>query len=141
MTTFNKSATTINSSIKLIMVLSLLALLMPNPAQAKNCKKVHLQVNNQTGKTIKIIDLDYWDTESEKWRSEPVRNTVVKNNRAWQKTRRLEHVHNQNVKIRVEYRKAKWNKFLKRVSWSKKQKYISSPKKCTKYADYTMTLR
>ncbi len=124
-----------------LVLFSLIVTLMPAQAEAKSCRKVHLEVNNRTGKTIKVIDLDYWDTESEKWRSEPVRNEVIKNKRAWQETRNLEHVHNQRVKVRVEYRMAKWNKFLKRTTWSKKKRYIAPAKKCTKRADFSMTIR
>jgi hypothetical protein len=136
-----KSNRSLFNPVLVITLLSLLCALAPNQVQAKTCRKVHLEVNNRTGKNIKILDLDYWDTESEKWRSEPVRNEMIRNNRVWQETRNLEHVHNQNVKIRVEYRVAKWNKFLKRTTWSKKQRYLANPKKCTKGADFTMTIR
>ncbi|MEP3599682.1 MAG: hypothetical protein ABJN26_07210, partial [Stappiaceae bacterium] len=42
------------------------------PADAsEHCKKVYIQVTNNTGAPIKMVDLDYRDYGSRKWRSEP----------------------------------------------------------------------
>lgn len=123
-------------------VLCLWSGLISTQAYAKSCRNVHLEVRNQTGKSIKMLDLDYWDTESEKWRSEPVRNEVIKNNHTWQENRNLEFVNNQPVKIRVEYRTLKWNKWSKKWKWAmKKSRYVmKQPKTCTKNTDYIITL-
>lgn len=88
-----------------------------------------------------MVDLDYWDSESEIWRSEPVRNEVIENNRSWQEARTLEHVHNQSIKVRAEYKTRQWSKWLKRWMWSAgKSRLVSSAQKCVKNSDFTLTL-
>ena len=119
----------------------LLSTFATTPAFAKACKKVHLEVKNATGAPIKIVDLDYWDSESEKWRSEPVRNVKINDNRTWQATRNLERVNGQPVKIRVEYKKQKWSKLLKKWVWkAKKSKYYSGSKHCTRNTEFVMAI-
>ncbi len=125
-----------------IAILCFAAALAPNQAFAKSCRNVYLEVKNNSSNPIKIVDLDYWDSESEIWRSEPVRNEVIKKHRVWQETRNLEHVNNQPVKIRAEYRTGKWSKLLKRWNWSiKKHRLISPAKTCTKGTEYSVTIR
>ena len=112
------------------------------PAFAKACKNVHIEVKNTSGQEIKIIDLDYWDSESEKWRSEPVSNQVIKNNRTWQIQRNLERVNGQPVKLRVEYRERKWNKLLKKWVWTaRKGKKHSTSKQCKRNSEYMISIR
>lgn len=127
----------------LLAALCLLVAFAPGQTLAKSCRNVHLEVRNQTGKSIKMIDLDYWDSESEKWRSEPVRNEVIKNGHTWQENRNLEFVNNQPVKIRVEYRTLKWHKFSKKWKWAMKKSSLTmkNPKTCTKNTDYIISLR
>lgn len=123
--------------------LCLLAVLTPDYGYAKSCRNVHLEVKNQTGKSIKMVDLDYWDSESEKWRSEPVRNEVIKNGRTWQENRNLEFVNNQPVKIRVEYKTLKWHKWSKKWKWAlRKSRFTTrNAKTCTKNTEYIISLR
>ncbi|MGY6276769.1 hypothetical protein [Methylomonas sp. MgM2] len=124
-----------------LLIGALLLAIASSQVQAKNCRKVHLEVRNQSGHPIKFVDLDYWDSESEIWRSEPVRNVVIKNNRSWQETRTLERVYKQDVKIRAEYKTGKWNKLLKRWVWSlRKSRAVSAPQQCVKNTDFLLTL-
>lgn len=137
-----KQPSSIKTTIITVTGALLLSAFTATPAFAKACKDVYIQANNQTGAKIKIVDLDYWDAESEKWRSEPTRNEEIKDGNVWQTTRNLERVNNQDVKIRIEYKKAKWNKLLKKWTWkAKKSKFVSSAKKCTHGVDFVMTIR
>lgn len=108
--------------------------LTANPAFAKNCRKVYLQVSNATGAPIKIRDLDYYDTESEKWRSIAVKNEVIGANAVWQETRTLAHVNNQKVKLKVKY-STKGKHF-----WKMHKPYVSGSQMCSKGAAYRVTI-
>lgn len=119
----------------------LLATFAATPALAKACKNVHLEVKNETSQPIKILDLDYWDSESEKWRSEPVGNETIHKNRTWQENRNLERVNGQPVKVRVKYKKMKWSKLFKK--WVKKGKTIrvtSPAKQCTRNSEFIVKI-
>lgn len=112
------------------------------PVFAKACKNVHLEVKNTSNKPIEIVDIDYWDSESEKWRSEPVPNEIIHKNRTWQESRNLERVNGQPVKIRVEYKRTKWKKWSKKwVGKGRKIKFISESKQCTRNTEYVMHVR
>lgn len=120
----------------------ILSTLGASPAFAKSCKNVHIEVKNTSGQEIKIIDLDYWDSESEKWRSEPVSNQVIKNNRTWQINRNLERVNGQPVKVRVEYKVRKWNKLMKKWVWkARKSNKKSSSKQCYRGTEFLMSIK
>jgi len=148
MSTLNQSTATFSqrrvNKTQLVMActLCLFATLASNSVFAKSCRNVHVEVRNQTGKSIKMVDLDYWDSESEKWRSEPVRNEVIKNGHTWQENRNLEFVNNQPVKLRVEYKTLKWSKWSKKWKWAMKKSRFTmrNPKTCTKNTDYIVTL-
>lgn len=138
----NKRRPNIKTTLLTVTGALLLSAFTAAPAFAKTCKDVYVQATNQTGGNIKIIDLDYWDDESEKWRSKPVKNEEIKKGLLWQQTFNLQRVNNQDVKIRIEYRKAKWNKLLKKWKWAaKKSKAISSMKKCSRGSQYIMTIK
>lgn len=78
------------------------------PAMAANtCRNVQLEVINKTGDKINIVDIDYWDPAKGRdggWRSEPIKNETLNNNRTWRETRNLEKVNKRRTKMRVEYR-------------------------------------
>lgn len=138
----NQQHSTFKTTAIAISAILMLSTFGASPALAKAYKRVHLQVNNQTGHPIKIIDLDYWDSESEKWRSEPVANEVIENNRSWQENRNLERVNGQRVKVRVEYKTRKWNRLLKRWGWkSGKKRFTSKTKTCKRKSEFVMNVR
>ena len=71
------------------------------------CRKVDVRVTNNTGSKIKIVDLDYYDSQKQKWRSEPTPNAVIANGRVWRKTRSLERIFLEQTKVKIKYRKPK----------------------------------
>ena len=101
---FTNNTSTTQKAVLAISAIVLLSTFGAAPAMAKACKNVHIEVKNVSGKSITVYDLDYWDSESEKWRSEPVKNTPIRNNRTWQINRNLERVNGQSVKVRVQYK-------------------------------------
>ncbi len=109
------------------------------PAEAflrRSCKDVYVTVQNDTGKPIKVIDLDYWDPSSDKYRSEFIPNERIPNGQPWQETRNLEQIDQMKTHIRVEYRKP-----LSNGKWSKKYTKKSSSAVCQKNGSYTITLK
>ena len=81
-----------------------------SPASAASCKKVYVKATNQTGQTVTITDLDYYDYEDGKWRSEPTVNKRIPNGQVWADTRTLGSVGGEKIKIRIEYKDARGNK-------------------------------
>lgn len=132
---------TAKKTLMAICAVMLLGTFGATPAFAKACKNVHIEVKNGTGNKIKILDMDYWDSESEKWRSKPVKNEIINKNRTWQKNYNLGRVNGQDVRIRIKYKKQKWSKFFKKwVSTGKTIRSMSKVSKCKRYAEYIMTL-
>ena len=85
-------------------VTPLLATAQPSEALfRRSCRDVYLEVENNTGDDILVIDVDYWDPSSEIWRSEPVSNETIRDGRSWQEERNLEKVDQMRTRIRVEY--------------------------------------
>jgi hypothetical protein len=106
---FNSKTT---SNCKTIMLAGIVGLttLAASPASAAWCKKVYIKAINQTGQTVNITDLDYYDYEDGKWRSEPTVNKSIPNGQVWSDTRTLESVGGERIKIRIEYKDARGNK-------------------------------
>jgi hypothetical protein len=108
-----------------------LTALSASPASAAWCKKVYVKATNQTGQPVKIIDLDYYDYEDGKWRSEPTVNKVIPRGQVWADTRTLESVGGERIKIRIEYRDAFGNK----------KKAYSKAKTCRNGSAFSVSLR
>jgi len=79
------------------------------PAMAANaCKNVQLAFENNTSKTINIVDVDYYDPAMGKgggWRSEPIINEDIRPGATRRETRNLEKVNQRYTRVRFEYRK------------------------------------
>lgn len=111
------------------------AIALAGPAAAGNsCKKVYLKVLNQTGAQIKVIDLDYWNPATSRYKSEPTRNKVIPNGQPWSDVRNLEQVNARNTWIRVKFREKQNGK------WSKVQKAQSAAAVCGQNASYQIVL-
>lgn len=110
----------------------------PTPAQAsEHCKGVYINVSNPGGKTVKVIDIDYWDESAGRWRSEPVKNRVLRKGESWSWRRTLEKVGAENTRIRVEYRVYKGKTFDK---WSGVKRKTTRTRKCTRNMRWNISI-
>ncbi|MEM8506115.1 MAG: hypothetical protein AAF716_23565 [Cyanobacteria bacterium P01_D01_bin.1] len=108
----------------------------PAEAATRHCKKVNLEVINNSGEEIRILDIDYYDVDAlGDWRSEPIANTEVADGEIWEKTRRLESVNQENTQVVVEYQTRNLH-----GSWGRRQEANSSWQVCSRGATYTMTI-
>ena len=96
---------------------------------SEHCKKVYIQVTNSAGPTIKVIDVDYWDSSAGKWRSKAIKNRAIHSGQAWSWRKRLEKVGSERTKLRIKYRIYLGKKFNK---WSKVQTRTTGSKFCTR---------
>lgn len=87
------------------------------------CKDVEVTATNISDREAKILDLDYYDFQRNKWRSKLTMNSVLKDKGAWVKTRQLKAVRLDETKIRIKYRMR--NKGSKK--WGK-NKFVESDK-------------
>ena len=110
----------------------------PAPAEAsEHCKGVYINVANPNGATVKVIDIDYWDESAGRWRSEPVKNRVLRKGESWSWRKRLEKVGAENTKLRVEYRVYIGKTFNK---WSKKKAKVTNTRKCTRNMSWNVNI-
>jgi hypothetical protein len=72
-------------------------------AAAASCKHVKLQVLNSTGSSIRLVDIDYYDASTKRWRSEPTTNRVLDPGERHGDIRNLEGVRDHSVKVRAVY--------------------------------------
>ena len=74
---------------------------------ADKCKNVKLTVKNATSDTLKVKKFEYYDFDKKKWRTEALfgvdGHQKINAGKSWQKTRSLEHVDDDKIKIRVTY--------------------------------------
>lgn len=117
------------------------AAIAASPALAGNtCKNVFLEFTNNSGQTVNIVDVDYWDPARGSrggWRSEPVRNETLRNGAAWRETRNLEKVNQRQTRVRFEYRIRG-----KLGGWSvKKYHYTTGTQVCSERASFRASLR
>lgn len=98
--TFYRKATTAAALIATAAALSAAA---TGAASAATCKKVKLQVLNSTGSSIRLVDIDYYDASTRKWRSEPTVNRVLDPGERHGDVRNLERVGGHSVKVRAKY--------------------------------------
>lgn len=132
---FRKLATT---TLTTLVAATAFSAMMAGPAAAGNaCKQVYLKVVNQTGGSVKIIDLDYWNPATNRYKSEPTRNKVIPNGQPWSDVRSLEQVNARQTWIRIKYRKAKTSGFKK---WTKVLKTQSAAAVCGKGSTFQVVL-
>ena len=118
-------------------VMPILGSASPAEAATRHCKEVTLQVINNLGEEIKIMDIDYYDVDAwGDWRSEPISNDEVADGETWEKTRRLEKVNRQETRIRVEYKLRDSDGY-----WEREEHYASSDMSvCSRGSTYTVTV-
>ena len=115
------------------------AALMPGVAEAsEHCKRVYIEAINKTGKTVKVVDIDYYDYGSKKWRSEPTTNRILRNGESWSWRKRLERVNGEKTVVRIEYRTKTGKKIIR---WSKKKRANSTKQVCNHGDAFKITLK
>ena len=85
-------------------ILVAIAMSVVMPAFAAKCKDVKFKIKNDKQQEIKILTVKYWDSEKEKWRSERLGTWKIAPKTTESKTRNLEYVKNQRVKIKLEWK-------------------------------------
>ena len=106
------------------------------PAEAGNtCKRVYMRVDNGTSKRIKVIDIDYYNPASGRYKSEPTRNREVPAGQTRSDTRNLEQVNARRTWIKVKYRIKKPN-----GRWSKVRSKTSTAGTCRRGSTYKVVL-
>jgi len=99
------------------------------------CSRVKIEATNNTGRRVKVIDVDYHDYSEGKWHSEPTKNTEISNGGTYRKTANLETVGGKKTQIRVKYRVKEGN------GWSGVIRAWSSDKlPCEKGKTYAVDL-
>ena len=73
-----------------------------NPESRSDCR-ISLRVRNDTGRKIRIVDLDYWDALSQKWRSKITPDQSLASGATWAMTTSLTKMGNADTRLRVEY--------------------------------------
>lgn len=98
------------------------------PADAsEHCKGVHITVDNPAGSTIKVVDIDYWDESSQRWRSKAIKNRTIRPGQSWSWTKRLNGVAAESTAVRIEYKVYIGKTFNK---WSKVQSTVQGMRTC-----------
>lgn len=101
------------------------------------CRDVYIEALNNTGKTIKIIDVDYM-ISGYGMKSEPVKNTDRKNGQYFTLERNLEEANERNTQVIVKYRERTKNKHFNK--WSGVKKAKSAYQECKKNKSYRITI-
>jgi hypothetical protein len=91
--------------------------ILHKPDFTPSCKDVTLKAVNNTGKEIKIIDLDFYDYVNKRWRSKVTKNERIANKKSWVKKFRLQKIGGDKTRVRFQYRVRLKDKGLKQ--WSK----------------------
>lgn len=110
----------------------------PAFAASQTCKDVHITLENETGKQIKVIDMDF-KMRGYRTKSEPIKNSEVPSGRVYTATRNLEKAAGRDTKIIVKYRVR--NSHSGFDQWSKIKTASSSYGICERYAAYKATAR
>ena len=118
-------------------VVTATAMTAPAHASRNTCKKVYLSATNNTGGTVKIIDLDY-NIRGYGKKSEPIRNQEIPNGRPWATERNLEQASGRSVSVIFKYRTRKRGGLGK---WSGVKRASTGYKRCNDRTAYTVSLR
>jgi len=103
------------------------------------CRDVKVEATNETGKQVKVIDIDYHDYTKGKWRSKIIPNKKLASGKVYKKTfKKLSKVGGEQTQIRVEYRTLIKDGFFKK--WSEVKRDWSSKGYCDKGATFAVTL-
>lgn len=100
-------------------------------AQAAACKDVRMFLENRTGESIKLIDIDY-KADKERWRSENTKNRIIDPGATYRNIgRNLEGVGGKVIQVRFEFRRLN-----KRGGWSGKEAVYTEFGRCADRARF-----
>ncbi len=74
---------------------------IPKPDFTPGCKNVYVKATNRTGKRIKIVDVDFYDTKQKRWRSKIVSNQEIPPGEVWARTMKLQKVGGDETQLRI----------------------------------------
>lgn len=102
------------------------------------CKSVYVEAPNQTGKEIKVIDMNYYITGYGK-KSEPVKNSDIPAGRAFTYERNLEKADGRETQIELLYRVRKSHNGFDQ--WTGIKRIRSAPAVCSDRAIYHINIK
>lgn len=108
---------------------------VPKPDFSRGCKDVRIQATNQTGGTIKIVDIDFYDYKQDRWRSKFTSNRAVAPGRVWWWKTKLQKVDGDETRLRIQYRKRNG------AGWSKVQNHLTPKFRCQKGTSISASIR
>lgn len=115
-------------------------LISPTPASAafrNTCKDVDITIKNETGKMVKVYDIEYYNDRTGLWKNMIFKDRALANNSTWiEKDRNLKKVRDVETKVRIQYREFKNG----RVRWKLLEK-DSSKARCSHGNKFTVTLK
>ena len=117
-------------------------------ADAADCEDVRFLVKNSyktsdgTPRTIKVVDIQYYDYDKSKWRNKFIKNTKIDPGNKWYVSAigsasvymEFKHVGGEKTKIKVYYK-------YYTTSWSSKKSKTSSSFKCSDNMVKTVTVK
>ncbi len=68
------------------------------------CDNFNIKINNQTGYAVNVSKVEYFDFDSNAWRTEAVIDQLLQESAQWTWTRNLQHVGDKNTKLRITYK-------------------------------------
>lgn len=104
------------------------------PAFAKSCKDVQINMDNQSGQTIKIVDIDY--QYGGRWGSEATPNFILHDDATASRERNLERARGETTRVWVEYKMHK-----PRGGWGRKVGVFSDAQTCANGAIFDVVLK
>lgn len=125
-----EQSSVIPSTVFGVSLLLVVSLASPTPAFAlnDNCKDVRISVFNDHPVEVKVTKIEYRDYDKEnKWRSEALVNRKIATTKHYQFSRNLEHVKNDDTKIRITYKE-----HLGGSRWGKELTVTGSKHECSK---------
>ncbi len=102
------------------------------------CKDVYVVATNNTGKQIKVIDMNF-KMRSYGTKSEPIRNVDIPKNQSFSTTRNLEKAGGRDTKVTVLYRVRKSHSGFDQ--WTGVKKASSGYAICGRYSTYAINIK
>ncbi len=111
---------------------------IPKPDFSPGCKNVTIRAINQTGREIKVVDIDFYDYKQDRWRSKVTKNETVRSGRTFRRTLKLQKVGGDQTRVKIQYRVRKKASGL--GQWSKVFEQQTAAKVCTNSTTFAVGL-